>query len=169
MSWYAGLMRRLGHTTFFARFGSRVAPPLDRFLHRVSGGRLHVAESFLPTLILTTTGRRSGQARQQPLAYVEVDGTLYVVGTNWGGENHPAWTYNLLADPEARVERRGTSTRVETRLVDEDDEFARAWARFVDIWPAYETYLERTDRDPRMFALEPAPAGDRGGTSGGTP
>lgn len=156
MSWYAKLMRRLGHTSSFAWFGSRVAPPLDRFLHRVSGGRLHVAESFLPTLVLTTMGRRSGQPRRQPLAYVEFGGALYVVGTNWGGPHHPAWTYNLLADPAATVERHGTSTPVLARPVDEDGEFERVWARFVDIWPAYETYLERTERDPRLFALEPA-------------
>ena len=159
MSWYADLMRRLGHTTFFARFGSRIAPPLDRFLHRVSGGRLHVAESFLPTLLLTTTGRRSGEPRRQPLAYVELDGVPYVVGTNWGGERHPAWTYNLQADPSGTVERHGTSTRIHARQVEEDEEFQRAWARFVAIWPAYETYLERTDRHPRMFALEPVPPG----------
>lgn len=164
MSWYAKLLRRLGHTSFFAWFGSRVAPPLDRFLHRISGGRIHVAESFLPTLVLTTTGRRSGQPRQQPLAYVERDGTLYVVGTNWGGPHHPAWTYNLLADPTATVERHGTSAEVRARPVEDDEEFQRVWDLFVDIWPAYETYLERTDRDPRMFALETSPPGTGGDT-----
>lgn len=155
MSWYARIMRRLGHSPAFAWFGSRVAPPLDRFLHRISGGRLHAAESFLPTLLLTTTGRRSGEARRQPLAYVEVDGTAYVVGTNWGGHRHPGWTYNLLADPSATVERRGDTTRVRARLVAEAGERERVWASFVAIWPAYETYLERTDRTPRIFALEP--------------
>ena len=154
MSWYADAMRRLGHTSWFARVGSRIAPPLDRFLHRVSGGRWHVAESFLPTLVLTTRGRRSGQPRRQPLAYVEVDGTVYVVGTNWGGTSHPAWTYNLLDQPAATMERRGASTAVRGRLVD-PDEHARTWPHFLAMWPAYETYLERTDREPRMFALEP--------------
>lgn len=158
MSWYAAAMRRLGHTTSFARVGSRVAPSLDRFLHRVSGGRLHVAESFLPTLVLTTTGRRSGEPRRQPLAYVEVDETVYVVGTNWGGERHPAWTHNLLADPSATMERKGGSTPVRGRLADEE-EHARVWPRFVEMWPAYATYLDRTDRTPRMFALEPTAEG----------
>lgn len=154
MSWYARVMRRAGQTRWFAWLGRRIAPPVDRFLHRVSGGRLHAAEAFLPTLLLTTTGRRSGQSRTQPLAYVEVGGTSYVVGTNWGGEHHPAWTHNLVADPHATVERRGHAVAVEARLVDADER-ARLWPRFVEMWPAYERYLERTDRTPRMFALEP--------------
>lgn len=157
MGWYARAMRRLGHTTFFAKVGRRLAPPIDRFLHRVSGGRLHVAESFLPTLVLTTTGRRSGQLRSQPLAYVERDGTAYVVGTNWGGDSHPAWTWNLLDDPAARVERRGRAEDVRARLLTEEER-EQVWPDFVAIWPAYDTYLDRIDREPRIFALEPAEA-----------
>lgn len=154
MGWYADAMRRLGHTRFFATVGSRLAPTIDRALHRVSGGRLHAAESFLPTLILTTTGRRSGEPRSQPLAYVEPDGVPHVVGTNWGGEQHPAWTWNLLAHPDATIERRGRVERVRARLL-EPGEHAEVWPHFVALWPAYETYLERIDREVRMFALEP--------------
>lgn len=156
MGWYAEAMRRLGHTSWFATIGSRIAPPVDRFLHRISGGRLHAAESFLPTLMLTTTGRRSGQLRRQPLAYVEVDGTVYVVGTNWGGESHPGWTYNLIEEPTATIERKARATPVKARLLDAQEK-KRIWPHFVALWPAYETYLARTDRAPRMFALEESP------------
>lgn len=154
MGWYAAAMRRLGRTTWYAAVGRRLGPPVDRFLHRATGGRVHVSESFLPVLILTTRGRRSGRLRDQPLAYVVVDGVHHVVGTNWGGPNHPAWTYNLEADPRATIEAKGRRLSVRATRLD-DDAFARVWPRFVELWPAYETYLERTDRRPHMFALEP--------------
>lgn len=155
MRWYADALRRWGTTPWFAAVGRRLAPALDRALHRVSGGRVHLSESFLPVLLLTTRGRRSGQLRHHPLAYVEVDGVHHVVGTNWGGEAHPAWTYNLRAEPRAIVEAKGERWSVRARELDAD-EFAAVWPRFVALWPAYGSYLERTDREPRMFALERA-------------
>ena len=124
MSWYAEAMRRAGRTRWFAAVGSRLAPPVDRLLHRLSGGRLHVAESFLPTLLLTTTGRRSGEPRTQPLAYVRDGAAFVVVGTNWGGTTHPAWTHNLRAEPRAVVEARGERYDVVARELD-DEEAAR--------------------------------------------
>jgi deazaflavin-dependent oxidoreductase (nitroreductase family) len=151
---FARFMRRLGATRFFARVAPKVAPPLDRFVHRISGGRWHVADSFLPTLMLTSTGRRSGQARQQPLAYVAHDGGWVVVGTNFGQDHHPAWTHNLLATPTATVEVAGRTADVEARLLDGPDR-DRAWRAFVEMWPAYELYLERSHREPRMFHLVP--------------
>jgi deazaflavin-dependent oxidoreductase (nitroreductase family) len=155
MSWYAEAMRRVGRTRWFAAVGSRLAPPLDRLLHRVSGGRLHVAESFLPTLLLTTTGRRSGEPRAKPLAYVRDGSAFVVVGTNWGDTSHPAWTHNLRAEPHAVVEARGERYDVIARELDADAA-ARLWPRFLEMWPAYATYRERTSRAPRMFALHPA-------------
>lgn len=149
------LARRIGSARWFARLGRHLAPPIDRAVLRLTGGRIHVADALLPTLTLTTVGRRSGQPRRSPLGYVRDGDAFYVVGTNWGGPSHPGWTYNLDAEPAATIEVRGRRHRVIAREVD-GDEYDRAWARFVDRWPAYGAYLERTDRRPRMFALVPA-------------
>jgi deazaflavin-dependent oxidoreductase (nitroreductase family) len=155
------LARRIGSTRWFARVGRRIAPPIDRAVLRLTGGRVHVADALLPTLTLTTTGRRSGQPRRSPLGYVREGDTFHVVGTNWGGDAHPSWTHNLAADPHAIIEVRGRRHRVTAREVTDPDAYTRLWSRFVETWPAYRAYLERTTRRPRMFAL--AVVGSDGG------
>lgn len=154
MSWYVDAARRLGHHRATSWIGRWLAPRVDRLVHRLTGGRILLSRSLMPTLLLTTTGRRSGQPRVQPLSYVERDGVVYVVASNWGGTEHPAWSWNLLDDPDATIEIDGRTLPVRARLVD-PDERAATWPTFTAMWPAYDTYLERTDRDIRMFALEP--------------
>lgn len=129
-------------------------PPIDRMLHRRTGGRVHLTESFMPTLILTTTGRRSGLPRAMPLAYIRHDDAWIVTGTNYGGASHPGWSWNLLDDPQATVEVHGETIPVTARLLD-DDERARVWPDLVRMWPAYDDYIERSGRDMRVFALHP--------------
>lgn len=148
--------QRLGHSDLVGRIAPKVLPPLDRFVHRLSGGRWHVMGNALPTLMLTCVGRRSGEARLQPLAYVETDDGWAVVGTNFGQDHHPAWTHNLLANPEATVEVDEERHEVRARQVRPgSDEHDVLWNRFVTMWPAYDTYLRRTERRPRLFVLEP--------------
>ena len=94
---------------WFAKIGPTVVPPIDRTLHRVFGGRVLMSSMMLPCAIVTTTGRKSGEPRESPLATVPLDGSLYVVGSNFGKPHHPAWSWNLLADPTRRC-RSGAST-----------------------------------------------------------
>jgi deazaflavin-dependent oxidoreductase (nitroreductase family) len=149
--------RRYGGRRWFARLNSRILPPIDRAVARLTGGRHTLSELAAPTLLLTTIGRKSGQERTQPLVYVPYDGGWAVVGTNFGQAHHPAWTHNLVANPEARVTLDGTRTRVRARRVDED-EFVRLWPEFVARYPGYADYAERLTREARMFALEPTEA-----------
>lgn len=155
MGWYVDLQRRLGRSARVAKIAAAVLPPLDRIVHRLSGGRWHLLENVMPTLVLTTTGRRSGQPRRQPLAYVPHGRGWAVVGTNFGQDHHPAWTHNLLAEPHAVVEVDGARHAVVGRLA-QGDEYTELWERFVTMWPPYTTYLERTERRPRLFVLERA-------------
>ncbi|MDX1657915.1 MAG: nitroreductase family deazaflavin-dependent oxidoreductase [Nitriliruptorales bacterium] len=150
----ATLLRRLGHTAFFRRVAPILAGPVDRFLHRISGGRLTVSERVAPMLFLHHRGRRSGREYRTPLFYVRRRGAWLVVGTNFGRESQPAWAENLLATPEARIEVSGRWHEVHARLVSEE-EWCAVWPVFTDRWPAYDTYLERAShREIRMFALE---------------
>ena len=128
----------------------------DRALGRLSNGRITgFGRPDIPQLLLTTTGRRSGQERVQPLLYA-TDGNAYVViGSNWGKAHHPSWTANLLAHPDAMVTIRGRNTAVRARLADGGGR-ERLWRLLLDLWPAYELYVQRAGgRRLRIFRLEP--------------
>jgi deazaflavin-dependent oxidoreductase (nitroreductase family) len=148
------LIARLGRNRVVVAIHRRIVP-LDRFLYRATGGRVFITR-LLPTLLLVTTGRRTGQARTTPLLYV-ADGPRYIVaGTNYGQHKAPAWALNLLAAPKATVQLGSRTFPVQARLLS-GDEREQAYARLISIWPAYENYRRRiTSRDIHVFALEPA-------------
>ena len=147
------LVRRLGHRRWFARVG-RALVTADRLVARLTRGRV-VALNLIPSLLLHTTGRRTGRQRHTPLLGVP-DGDGYVViGSNWGGPRQPAWALNLLADPRAAVTRGGRTVPVRARLLT-GAERERAWRMAVREWPAYETYARRAAGRPLyVFRLEP--------------
>jgi deazaflavin-dependent oxidoreductase (nitroreductase family) len=150
-------------TSFVRRQSSRrwlkvfglVSAPMDRFVGRVSHGRItSLGLVGLPSLMLTTTGRRTGQPRCQPLLYT-LDGNGYVVvATNWGFPAHPGWSANLLASPAASIELRGRRIGVRAVLA-EGPERERLWQLVTKTWPAYETYAAATERTIRVFRLTP--------------
>jgi deazaflavin-dependent oxidoreductase (nitroreductase family) len=139
----------------FAKVAPAVVPRLDRLVHRLTGGRTTMSAGMVPTVILTTTGSRSGQPRTVPLACVPEGDTLYVVGSNYGREHHPAWSANLLATPRARASFAGDDYDVVAHLLSPDDKEA-AWPRLTAAWPAYDTYVERSGRELRVFRLDRA-------------
>jgi deazaflavin-dependent oxidoreductase (nitroreductase family) len=112
----------------------------------------------LPCLLLTVTGRRTGQARSVPLLYSPHGGEFLVVGSNWGERRHPAWSANLLANPEATVQVRGQEVPVLARHVT-GAERDKLWAELVLTWPGYDAYAERAGgRELRLFVLTPRTA-----------
>ncbi|GEM33540.1 hypothetical protein NN3_45470 [Nocardia neocaledoniensis NBRC 108232] len=134
----------------------RTATPLDRaLLERTDAKYTVLGPIGAPVILLTTTGRKSGVARTQPLLYVHDGDTLYVVGSNFGQAHHPAWTANLLANPSATVAIAGERIPVIATLVP-DAEKEAVFARFVEITGAYAAYRDRTTRDLRIFALRRA-------------
>jgi deazaflavin-dependent oxidoreductase (nitroreductase family) len=148
-------------TSFTRRQSSRrwlktlglASAPMDRYVGRVTHGRITMLGMVgLPSLMLTTTGRRSGQPRCQPLLYTQDGDGYVVVATNWGFPAHPGWSANLLADPEAIVEVRGRRIPVRAALV-KGSERERLWRLVTPAWPAYETYAAATDRTIRVFRL----------------
>ncbi|MDX1620167.1 MAG: nitroreductase/quinone reductase family protein, partial [Nitriliruptorales bacterium] len=136
-------------------FFRATAPAIDRFVARLTNGEHTVSKLLLPTLILTTIGRRSGLAREHPLVYLEDAGDFVVVGSNWGQEHHPAWTHNLLANPDATVTIDGATTPVRGRQVT-GEEGEQLFQRFVDMAPNYGNYGDWSGgRDTRVFRLTP--------------
>jgi deazaflavin-dependent oxidoreductase (nitroreductase family) len=155
MSRLTAVLQRLGHRRWFAALGRRFVP-VDHWLFRRSEGRWTVlGRGELPCLLLTTTGRRSGEPRTTPLLYAPDGDGYVVVGSNWGQQHHPAWSGNLLANPEATVAVGADTIPVRAALAT-GAERERLWAMLVTLWPAYDTYVERAGgRGLRVFRLEP--------------
>ncbi|MFA9431673.1 nitroreductase/quinone reductase family protein [Egicoccus sp. AB-alg2] len=149
------LANQVGPTRVGTNVFRRVVPLADRLVYALSGGRHTVTGRSLPTLVLHTVGRRSGQPREHPLLYVREGDAYVVAGSNWGQAHHPAWTVNLLADPDAEVAVDGDRHRVVARLAT-DEERERLWPRFDAAYRGFAVYRERAgDRQIRLFLLEP--------------
>jgi deazaflavin-dependent oxidoreductase (nitroreductase family) len=150
------LLRRVGPTRGFARIYRRLGPAIDPWVLRRAQGRIVSRVYGLPILLLSTIGRRSGEARVSPLVYVRDGRDFAVVGTNFGQHQHPGWTANLLAQSEVAIEVGPERLGVRAALAD-DATWKRLWPRFLDVYPGYQDYLSRTGgRKPRMFLLHPA-------------
>jgi len=124
---------------------------------RWSGGRLGRRMAANDILLLTSTGRRSGDRHTVPLLYLG-NGERLVVFASFGGRDvHPDWYRNLLADPAAEVELPGRRLRVtaETVVGTERD---RLWERAVAAYPAYAAYQRRTEREIPVVMLRPGAA-----------
>ncbi|TMR98384.1 nitroreductase family deazaflavin-dependent oxidoreductase [Nonomuraea basaltis] len=147
----------LASTKGFALVAPKIVPPLDRFVNRVTGGRVLMGDQMLPHLLLTTIGSKTGQARESPLACLPEDGgTFLVVGSNFGREHHPAWSGNLLKTPQATVNYRGRVFPVTASLLTGTDR-EQAWQTLIRFWPLYQGYTDRSGRELRVFRLSPQP------------
>ena len=108
---------------------------------------------LVPSLVLHTTGAKSGAPRDAPLMYTpDGQGSAIVAGTSFARERHPAWTANLLAHPDAAITVRGTRMPVRASLIG-DDEREAAWTRIEAQWPGYRTYERTSGRKVRLFRL----------------
>ncbi|HEX9236059.1 MAG TPA: nitroreductase family deazaflavin-dependent oxidoreductase [Actinomycetota bacterium] len=149
-------IKRLGHQRWFAAVGKRVAPRVDRFLLKVTGGRgVTIGRKALPTLFLTTTGRKTGKERVTPLLYLRDGDRIIVAGSNWGQPHDPAWALNLKANPRARIQIGTERTDVVARIA-QGSERERLWPFLEEKWPAYRTYRDRSGREIMVFVLERA-------------
>jgi deazaflavin-dependent oxidoreductase (nitroreductase family) len=126
--------------------------PLDRRVLKATNGKYTLfGPSSMPELLLTTTGRKSGQRRTSALSYLRDGDRILVLGSNFGQQHHPAWSSNLLADPHAWVAIGGTEMAVTATLL-KGEQRERALERFL-AYPMYQAYRTRTDRELRLFAL----------------
>ncbi|WP_275464204.1 nitroreductase family deazaflavin-dependent oxidoreductase [Streptomyces noursei] len=148
------LVQKISSTRTFARVAPHVIPALDRAVHRLSGGKALLSTRMLPGVVLTATGARSGLPRSTPLACMpQDDGGWLLIGSNFGRPGHPAWTGNLIKNPEAEVSWRGRDIPVRARLLT-GEERARAWRAALEFWPPYAAYQARLEREIRLFRLD---------------
>lgn len=134
--------------------GLRWTGKLNVPLYRLTGGRVggHVAKA--PVLLLTTTGRRSGEKRTAPVVYLADGDRLVVIGSNAGHGKTPAWSLNLKANPDAEVEIGRERRRVRARIAT-GEERADLWRRHNEQYSGFDEYEARTNRDIALFVLEP--------------
>jgi deazaflavin-dependent oxidoreductase (nitroreductase family) len=123
---------------------------------KISGGRLGWETSRMPVLELTTTGRKTGQARSVMLTSPLREGTTIVVVASRGGEDHhPGWFLNLQDNPDVEVAMRGASKERMRARVATPDERAELWPRVTADHKNYAAYQTKTDREIPLVLLEP--------------
>lgn len=134
--------------------GLRWTGKLNVPLYRASGGRLMGKVGKAPVLLLTTTGRRSGESRTAPVLYLADGERLIVIGSNAGNPRAPAWSLNLKANPDAEVEVGRARRRVRARVA-EGEERIELWRKANEQYAGFDDYEDKTDRDIALFVLEP--------------
>jgi deazaflavin-dependent oxidoreductase (nitroreductase family) len=121
--------------------------------YRETGGQVGHDWEGTQTLILTTTGRRSGEQRDNALIYGRSGDAYLVVASKGGSDQPPAWYLNLQANPECELQVRDERFAVRARDAS-DDEKPAMWAEMVGHWPAYDEYQRKTGRPIPVVVLE---------------
>jgi deazaflavin-dependent oxidoreductase (nitroreductase family) len=143
------LLKVLGESGFWRRTGK-----IHAWIYRRTGGRIGHAAGGLRNLLLTTTGRRSGERRTVPLTYM-TDGDRYVlVASNGGADRHPAWWLNLEQTPRATIQVGSRTLAVVARRADAAER-ARLWPALKTMNPFYGQYERLTAREIPVVILEP--------------
>jgi F420H(2)-dependent quinone reductase len=138
--------------------GLRLTGKLNVPVYRITGGRVGGKVGKAPVLLLTTTGRRSGEVRTAPVVYLDCGEAVSLIDTNAGNERLPAWSLNLKADPEAVVEI-GRKSRTVTARIAEGEEREELWRRHNAQYAGFDDYVEKLRRTPSVWVLEPRPSG----------
>jgi deazaflavin-dependent oxidoreductase (nitroreductase family) len=103
-------------------------------------------------LLLTTRGRTSGEPRTAPLIYRTDDGRWVIVASRGGTPTNPSWFENLRADPEATIQVRAETIPVRAETATGEDR-ERLWSLMAEVWPAYNDYQARTERQIPVVVL----------------
>ena len=127
---------------------------VKRYLE-TDGEEGHDWEKGVSVLILTTTGRRSGEQRPTPLIYGRRGDDYLVVASNGGAPEPPAWYRNLSETPDVQVQVKADRFRARARDATPEEK-PQMWREMVSHWPDYDRYQERTDREIPVVVLERA-------------
>jgi deazaflavin-dependent oxidoreductase (nitroreductase family) len=133
----------------------RILGGLHRRIYRLTGGKVGGRIANMPVLLLTTTGRRSGKPRTQPLAYTRAGDGYAIIASKGGAAQHPLWYLNLRANPLAEVTVGRVTQKVRAREA-EGEERERLWRQLADIYSGYDKYARKTSRRIPVMVLEPA-------------
>jgi F420H(2)-dependent quinone reductase len=132
----------------------RILGGLHKRIYRLTGGKVGGKFGKAPVLLLTTTGRKSGRPRTNPLLYARADDGYVVIASKGGADEHPFWYLNLQASPRAEVTV-GRETRQVNAREAEGEERERLWRALADLHPGYDKYAQKTTRRIPVLLLEP--------------
>ena len=131
------------------------AVKLHTLAYRLSGGIVgHRVPFGPPMLLLDHTGAKTGRQRTTPLVYVRDGDNFALVASKGGHPRHPAWFHNLKAHPDTTVQVGSRRIPVTARVATKQQK-KRLWPKAVEVWPGYDGYQKRTQRDIPMVVLEP--------------
>jgi proline iminopeptidase len=124
--------------------------------YRETGGKVgHLWRNGSTILLLTTTGRATGEKRTVPLIYA-ADGPRYVIVASKGGApDHPGWYKNLAKNPDVELQVKDEVFRAHARTA-QGEERARLWRKAAEVWPPYDDYAKKTSREIPVVVLERA-------------
>jgi deazaflavin-dependent oxidoreductase (nitroreductase family) len=122
-------------------------------VYRETGGEQGHQWRGTTILLLSTTGRESGSERTTPLIYRDDGDRWVVVASKGGAPDHPDWYKNLRANPDITIQVKAEQIPVRAGTA-EGDERTRLWQRMAEVWPAYDDYQRRTDREIPVVVLE---------------
>ena len=130
-----------------------VASPLDPLIFKATNGRFTCfGPPAMPMLTITSVGRHSGKPRSVHLACIEHEGDHLVVASAMGQRKHPAWRYNLEANPNVDIQLRGERFAAQAQVLT-DSEKKELWPDILAAIPQINVYRQRTDRNIRVFRL----------------
>jgi len=111
-------------------------------------------EMTVPSLLLTTTGRKSGEKFVFPLFYGKAGDSYFVIASKGGAPQNPGWYRNILANPEVEVQAGTTKVKARARTAT-GEERARLWEQSLEFWPPYADYQLKTGREIPVVVLDP--------------
>jgi deazaflavin-dependent oxidoreductase (nitroreductase family) len=123
-------------------------------VYRETGGQTGYLWNGVPILLLTTTGRRSGEPRTTPLIFGRDRDDYLVIASLGGAPRHPSWYLNLQTNPEAEVQVKADHIPVIARTAGTEEK-PRLWKIMRDQWPNYDVYQTRTQREIPVVVLTP--------------
>jgi deazaflavin-dependent oxidoreductase (nitroreductase family) len=123
-------------------------------LYRETNGEQGYIWNGVPTLILTTKGRKTGEPRTIPIIYTPVGGSYVIIASRGGSPTHPKWYLNLVEEPEVEIQVKDRVFKARARTA-ESPERERLWAEAVKAWPNYDIYQSRTSRRIPVVVIEP--------------
>jgi deazaflavin-dependent oxidoreductase (nitroreductase family) len=112
------------------------------------------SEMNVPSLLLTTTGRKSGEKYIFPLFYGETGSSYIIVASKGGAPDHPGWYKNLLANPDVEVQVGTKKLKARARTAS-GAERAQLWEKALKFWPPYADYEKKTEREIPVVVLDP--------------
>jgi deazaflavin-dependent oxidoreductase (nitroreductase family) len=125
-------------------------------LYNLTGGRVHPgsAEDPVGILVLTTTGRKSGEPRPVSLIYIKSGSSYAVAAANAGRDTHPGWYFNLLSNPQVTVRIKNQQIKAVAELASPEQK-SQLWEQLVEAAPLFASYPKRTRREIPMVLLHP--------------